>query len=103
MTLILTCDRCHAPYGDDDRYCRGCGFALHGERLPAEATPVAVTPWRGAVPGLMQGMALAGAGVALRYVAPRAAGFALRRVLRRRAGPAYVEETRIVRRVWTRQ
>ncbi len=99
-----SCERCQTRYGADDRYCPDCGYAVGGELLPVAAA-VAITPWRGAVPGLVQGMALAGAGVALRYVAPRAVGFAVRRTLGRRARPPveYVEETHIVRRVWLRR
>lgn len=109
--LIPTCRRCHEPYGSDDRFCRSCGHDLRAGRLPEAEPSRAVVEWRGAVPGLLQGMAVAGAGVALRYVLPKVAGMAARRALRLNRGPVaqrtspavYVSETHIVRRVWLRR
>ena len=83
--LILTCAQCHEPYADDDRFCRVCGHDLHTEHLPEAAASRAVVPWRGAVPSVLQGMAVAGSGVAPRYLLPKLAGpWALRPLQRGR-------------------
>ena len=115
--MIETCARCHKPLTDDNDDCPACGYDVRQLRLPQVVEKRAVVEWRGAVPGLLQGAALAGASVALRYVLPKAAGLAARRLLhgaapraiaRRRteelpqATLKYISETRIIRRVWTR-
>lgn len=95
--IILTCGKCGALHEESDADCGKCGASL---RFPVPASSTAVTPWRGAMPGLMQGIVIAGAGVALRYAGPKLAGFALRRALRRRGGPSgYVIETQITQRI----
>lgn len=114
--LVHTCVRCHEPLTEDAEVCPACGYDMTQQRLPEPTETRAVVEWRGAMPGLLQGVALAGASVALRYVLPRAAGYAARRVIHaRRTSVArsralmmppetlkYVSETRIIRRVWSR-
>jgi hypothetical protein len=123
--MIDTCARCHEPLTNDSETCPACGYDMRQLRLPQVTEKRALVEWRGPVPGLLQGAALAGAGVALRYVLPKAAGLAARKagglaarrilgsgaqraVARRGAEqlpPAtlkYISETRIIRRVWTR-
>ncbi len=98
--IILTCGHCGAVHDEPGATCPGCGATPAPERLPARTGPAALVPWRGAMPAVMQGVALAGAGVVLRYVAPKAAGIVVRRLTRRRAQPAgYVVETQIIQRI----
>ena len=105
----LPCPHCGTAAEVSERACRVCGGTLRQAALPAVVTPMRMTLWRAARPGLVQGVALALTGLALRYALRQSAGMALRQITggriggRKRRPVEYMSETHIVKRVWMRR
>ncbi|HWO93859.1 MAG TPA: zinc ribbon domain-containing protein [Dehalococcoidia bacterium] len=87
MPLIVSCSRCQAPHDETDRFCSACGTPLQEDARPVPATESrAVVPWRGPMPGIVQGMVLAGGGLALRFALAKAIPMMARVAMRRAVG-----------------
>ncbi|MDE3095753.1 MAG: hypothetical protein KGK07_07110 [Chloroflexota bacterium] len=66
------CPDCEAVLGADDNYCRRCGAALAGARLPAVRGPMSATLWQPRVPRVVKGAAVMAAGTVGQYLVRRA-------------------------------
>ncbi len=67
-----TCPACETLLGADDNYCRRCGAALGGARLPTVRGPMSATQWQPRVPRVVKGAAVMAAGTVGQYLVRRA-------------------------------
>ncbi|MHB8375397.1 MAG: hypothetical protein ACYDEB_00365 [Dehalococcoidia bacterium] len=66
------CPDCETILGVDDNYCRRCGAALGGARLPAVRGAMPATLWQPRVPRVVKGAAVMAAGTVGQYLVRRA-------------------------------
>lgn len=117
----MKCPRCSSDASWDDNFCRRCGWAFKGSRLPVRRTVLPPAVWRRAAPAVAQTAAMVALGVAAEILLRSGTRWALRlpsalgpgggksKALARRkgellsAGGVAVSETLIMRRVTLRR
>lgn len=116
----MKCPRCSSDASWDDNFCRRCGWAFKGSRLPVRRTVLPPAVWQTAAPAVAQTLAMVALGVAAEMLLRSGTRWALRlpsalapgaksKALTRQhedllpAGGVAVSETVVMRRVTLRR
>jgi len=84
--VLSRCPGCGGTHDPEDNFCRRCGAALHGTRVPMvrDDSSYPLAPWREGLPIAVRGAAVVAAGTLAEALLRRLIG----RALRRSAGPS---------------
>ena len=93
--VLSRCPGCGRPHDPEDGFCRHCGAALRGTRVPMvrDGSSYALAPWREGLPIAVRGAAVVAAGTLAEALLRRLIGRALRRSAR--PSPAVSKRTQV--------
>ncbi len=74
----MKCPRCSSDASWDDNFCRRCGWAFTGSRLPVRRTVLPPAVWQRAAPVVAQTVTMVALGVAAEVLLRSGARWALR-------------------------
>jgi len=86
--VLSRCPGCGRSHDPEDSFCRHCGAALRGTRVPMvrHGSSYALAPWREGLPIAVRGAAVVAAGTLAEAILRRLIGRALRRSTRPSSG-----------------